>query len=145
MNSTGPKENLVKLIICLVVACLTGCATAPSPRLERAWHVSNTLDYAQTVNIAKRPDCFREVDPVTSAVFGEQPSKRTVAVEYIVTTAAHRMIADWLTRKAENSDSTAWYRAANAWHWGTLAYSVRTVARNHSIGMRPFGNGCYKE
>jgi hypothetical protein len=133
-----------------LLAMCTGCATTEtsSTRAEAVWQGLNVLDTAQTLNIAKRPDCFREVDPLTSRLIGSKPDTAEVLAVGLAYAWAHDRVSGWLDRKTtaaviDGRDSRgAWYVARIGWHAVGLVTKAHTVANNHSIGMRPFGAGC---
>lgn len=134
----------------LILAMCSGCATIEptSTKAEAVWQVLNVVDTAQTVNIARRPDCFREVDPLTSRLIGSKPDTAEVLAVGLAYAWAHDRISGWLDRKTEaaivdgRESRGAWYVARFSWHAVGLFTKARVVANNHAIGMRPFGDGC---
>lgn len=130
------------IAVSVVLLCLSGCTSLPSAAVDKAYYFTNTIDYAQTINIAKRPDCYYENDVVTRNLIGRQPSESKVAAAFVVETSVHYAVSRWLDSKADNEGTKFWYTAANAFQWLKLANSTYNVVHNHSIGLRPLGSGC---
>lgn len=140
---------LIALAILLMAACCTGCATleSSSTKAEAVWQGLNALDTAQTVNIARRPDCFSEVDPLTSTLIGKKPDTAEVLAVGLAYAWAHDRVSGWLDRKVESAvvndrNVGGWYVGRFLWHAVGLVGKAHTVNNNHRIGMRPFGAEC---
>jgi hypothetical protein len=113
----------------------------PSAALEGAYQVASGLDYATTVNIARRPDCYRETGFPTSGILGAHPSTGSVEAYWAVASVAHFAVSRWLDWEIDATDSDAWRAARIVWHVATIAVSVRADVDNYKIGLRPFGAG----
>lgn len=108
-----------------------------------------SLDTAQTVTIARSPDCLREGNPIATAIFGSaNPSPQRVLATNVVYIAAHWLLSSYLDRKAETIDfSELDGEAAGRQTWKVLrsVYQVVTflghggaVLGNASKGIEPF-------
>ena len=151
MNSLM-RHPLPPLVLTLLSLCvLSGCATLreptqtpdhfPSAALEGVYQVANALDYSTTVNVARRPDCYRESAFPTEQILGEHPSVAGVEVYWAASSVAHYAISRWLDREVDTTDSDAWRVARMVWHVATIGVSVRADINNYRIGLRPFGAG----
>lgn len=144
-----------RIIPLAVLGLLTGCATLtgktsatgdafPSAGLELAYQLASGLDYATTVNTARRPDCYREVAIPTRQILGDHPSVNGVKAYWALTAVAHVAVSAWLDREVEATDSDGWRTARIAWHVISMvsaAESTRNYVNNTKIGLRPFGAG----
>ena len=135
-------------------AALSGCATLEQPRspdtiasgaLEAAFQTSNAIDYAQTINTARRPDCLAETGPTTSQIIGEHPTESRVAAMWVAQSAVHYLVTAWLDREVDATDGTGWRVARMLWHGVAPGDSLRNVVHNSEIGLRPFGDGASPE
>ncbi len=94
-------------------------------------------DTAQTVTIARNPDCLREANPL--AFFGnEHPSEREVLLFNAAYIVGHWLLARKLDELA--SQSTGWARARRVYQVLTFAGHGAAVANNVALGIRPFSN-----
>ena len=107
---------------------------------EKAWQILNVVDAAQTMHVANSPECYREVDPVTSRLVGESPSQGEVAAVMTAYALGHYYVTKWMERKAEDSDK--WADALKAWHFVGITWKSAVIVKNHNNGIRPFGSGC---
>jgi hypothetical protein len=105
----------------------------------------NAYDFAQTVETARSPGCFREIDPITSKLVGLHPSSRTVALTWAGYSVTHYAVTAWLDRTVEATDSRAWRIVRGAWHVLTIANSAQIVSRNADLGLQPFGGAHHCE
>jgi len=94
--------------------------------LEMAGYgVLRLYDTAQSRTIAKNPDKWKEVGPISSLFYGEHPS----------VAAVHRFnllafLGVWLV--AYNLDT-----GRSGWLWGNIAVEAYTVNSNRKIGLKP--------
>lgn len=116
-----------------LILCLTGC--------ETTFQVLNAVDFSQTVNTARRPDCYEEGDPLARAIIGEHPSEAGVIAYGVAYGAAHYAISAWLDRQVEATDDDGWIWIRKGWHLVTIIGAADNVIHNHSIGLRPFSSG----
>jgi hypothetical protein len=147
--------NMRILIPLTAAVVLTGCATLtgktevtgddfPSAGLELAYQLASGLDYSTTVNIARRPDCYREVGFPTRQILGEHPSVSGVKAYWALTGVAHIAVSAWLDREVEATDEDAWRAVRIAWHVISMVSAAESTHRyleNTKIGLRPFGTG----
>lgn len=100
------------------------------------------LDTAQTVTIARSPECLREADPIAAAVFGsEHPSTQRVLITNALYIGLNWIVASKLDRLAQRSDS--WARARRAYQVLSFLGHGAAVANNIGLGIRPFSKyGC---
>lgn len=127
------SKNILAL---LALVFLAGCESMSG--YERAWQSMHLIDVAQTINGPASDSCYHEQDPFTRSLIGEHPHRDEVLAWGIGASVAHYFAGRWL----DNSD----------WPEGVktvirsmdLSYKGLTIARNHDIGIRPFGNnsGC---
>lgn len=141
----------MKLIaLALASLALSGCAFqiqlgGPKPHLERSsaetiYQSLLVLDASQTVNLARRPDCYYERG-LFREIGGEHPSEGGVALSWAVVSTTHSIVSGFLSRQADDSDGKGWRFMYNAWQAVTIADRVRGVYNNHQNGLRPFGSG----
>jgi hypothetical protein len=126
----------------------------PSLVFETTWQVLNVIDAGQTVHIARSQRCgvnaaYREVNPLTRGLIGERPKERDVLLSSAAYALGHYYVSRWLKARTERAFSEgspnrgAWLFATGAWHVGMLAGKLDTVASNHKLGLRPWGDACY--
>lgn len=133
--------------LCLL-ALLQGCSTwQEMPLHEKTFHVMNAVDYGQTVNIARRPDCFREVGFPTKQMWGSHPSETEVALSSAAFSLAYHYGRKWFDRKVEShpqgSQKRGLWGVGRATFFGAVLIGKgATIANNADIGLTPFGSGC---
>ena len=130
----------VALCVLVLLVLNTGCAELPKqlPPSELVWQALHAGDVAQTNQIAKNPDCYREANTVTSRLIGEHPGQGDVLAWGIGTAVLHGLITVWL----ENADVQPWVRTA----WATVSIGATgyTVADNMAQGIGFTGSdSCY--
>jgi hypothetical protein len=149
--------NLIyKLAIALLLGLsLSGCSTlelvAPyqnetTRNVERTWLVLHAIDTAQTVTIARSPNCLREADPMAVKIYGsDHPSEGRVIATNVLLGYAHYRIGGWIDKKTEESildpkseHSGVWKATRIAWHGIAILYSGMAVSNNMSLGIKPF-------
>lgn len=145
-----PSPKLKPFAPALALLC-TGCTTLreptqtpdhfPSAALEGVYQVASGFDYATTVNIARRSDCYQESAFPTRQILGPHPSVSGVEAYWAASSVAHFAISRWLDREIDATDSDGWRAARIAWHVITIGVSVRQDIHNSDIGLRPFGAG----
>ena len=142
--------RFVTLLLCCLVS---GCAslnfngnpldTFPSKPLEATWQTLNAIDYSQTVNTARRPDCgYYEKAWPTAEIIGEHPSVSGVGAMWALDSASHLFVSAWLDREVDATDSDGWRAIRLFWHALRLADTAHNIVDNHHIGLKPFGSGC---
>lgn len=130
--------------IIVLVTCLSGCVirldgvSRWQPAIEDVYQAASAVDFAQTVNIARRHDCYNEIGRPTRLVIGSKPSVGRVWAWWAVQASAHAAISDWLLREADaNGDSPAWYYV---WEAATLGYTGYNIMHASADQLRPFGD-----
>lgn len=101
------------------------------PESEWAWQVLHAVDTAQSIHIARAPECFYENAPLTRTIVGKHPSEAEVAAIMVGYSLLHTYLTDRLEGR--------WLRTYQV---VSFINSARNVANNHRIGLRPFGSGC---
>ena len=118
----------------LLAVTAAGCETLPPA--EAVWQTAHLIDTAQTMQIAKNPECYHEKNPITRSLIGKHPSEEAVVAWGIGMAVAHYQVTRLLTR----------YEAPRWVQWGWQAVSIGStgaaVVNNHEIGLRPFGTDC---
>jgi hypothetical protein len=115
-------------VLVLCIASLTGC-TALESRGEQTWLALHAVDTAQTYRIAQSDGCFREGNPITSAVIGEEPSTGEALAWGIGTAALHVGVTELLLRNDHP-------KLAKAWQFVTIGASSYAIGHNYSLGIR---------
>jgi len=111
------------------------------------------LDTAQTVTIARSPECLFEADPVAAAVFGSRnPSPERVLITNTLYITAHALLGAYLDRKAHapvdlsiSADADIarrkrWQLFQRVYQFATLIGHGAAVINNESRGIRPFSS-----
>ena len=114
------------------VLAASGCASLDMSRSETAWQTLHAVDVAQTLNAARDP-CYRESDPLTRAIIGEQPSTGEVVAWAVGSSVLHAVVSRKLERHAPK-----W--VTGVWHSLSIGSKGLTIGRNHAEGIRPFGD-----
>ena len=119
------------------------------------WALSSliALDTAQTLTIARSPECLFEANPLAAAVFGSRtPSPQRVLITNTLYITAHALVGSYLDRKAESPvdlSISAEEDIARHKRWRFLrrVYQVATaighgaaVINNEARGIRPFSS-----
>jgi hypothetical protein len=151
-----------KLAIALLLGVsLSGCESlsliAPyenttTRNVERTWLVMHAIDTAQTVTIARSPECLIEANPIAAKIYGSNsPSAERVLATNLLLGYLHYRIGGWIDKKTEEaildpkSESVgAWYTTRLAWHGLAIVGTGAAVANNYSRGVQPFSHvtGC---
>jgi hypothetical protein len=121
------------MFLVLLIACLAlgGCADLPqfNQGAEATFQAVNLVDIMQSVHGAASDSCYREVEPITRALIGSQPSSTAVVVEGVGYGLVHYGITQWLTSHGHD-------HIAAAWEVVTLGGSAYSVGHNYQIGIR---------
>ena len=107
----------------LLLLCLTGCAnwTKQDTYREATALTLMAVDHGQTLNIAKHPQEYHELNPI----LGDHPSVSEVNRYFIAAYILHPTISAVLPPKQRK-----W------WQYLTLSVEAGAVAHNYSIGLR---------
>ncbi len=128
---------MTRLALLATLALLSGCETfSAMPAHEKTWHLLNAIDTGQTINAARRPDCWREVGFPTRQLAGEHPSEAGV----YVTSAGYSYAYHRFARL--EPETRAGRIAHQVVRWTVLLAKGATVKENHREGVRPWGGGC---
>lgn len=137
---TNRAFHIVCLITVIVLAfCTSGCSSLPMSRYEQTWQTLNAIDYGQTMQTARSPSCYTEVNPVTQRLIGSHPSETEVTAVMAGYALAHYSINRFLEGKAESTGSSVWHGTLRFFQASTLLVTTRAAVRNHHFGLRPFG------
>jgi len=119
--------------LAVLVTALGGCASwSPETRIEEAaYQALNVADYAQTREVARRADCYHEVD--SAWIVGAHPSERSTTALFAAQAALHLGV----TAILEDRGAPPW--AVRLWQAATIGLEGREVYRNWQIGLR-FGS-----
>jgi hypothetical protein len=141
----------IRRVLSTLLAALTlgGCVSfepgerplQPFTKTELAYQLVSAADFATTINIARRPDCYSEGGMPTAMIIGNKPSVASVAGWWALQATLHVGISSWLEREADATDSQYYRGAAKIWQSVTIGYSAYNLVHNYQIGLRPFGNG----
>jgi hypothetical protein len=115
------------MLAAVSVLLVSGCSSLPPD--EFIWQTAHAFDVAQTVQIAKNPECYRETDPVTSRLIGEHPSQGGVYAWGIGTAALHAGVSALL----EKYDAKPWVKGV----WKAVSFTtvIYTVNNNFNEGL----------
>lgn len=132
-----------------VTVLSAGCApmqfaTTGGRNAELSWQAIHLIDTAQTITIARSPNCLYERDPVAAAVYGSKnPSVGRVVITNAAMGALHWAAGSWLDRHAEyalhrdTGSAGAWYIARGGYYALSLLGSGAAVVGNVRLGVRP--------
>lgn len=115
------------------VLVLAGCQGVP--KAEIAWQALHAVDVAQTVQIA-RSECFREDDPLTRAMIGEDPSVGEAIGWGVAMAGFHYGVTRWL----EAIEAPGWLQSG--WQVVTIVNSGHFVKNNFDQGIEPWATTC---
>jgi hypothetical protein len=128
------SARLVLVLAPIAALALAGCSDLPISRTEQVYQVVNAVDWAQTVNIARRPDCYKESGWPTEFLIGAHPRVASVAVFGVAQAVAHAVVSTWLEHEG-------WTKTLAVWQVLTIGNETYNVVNNARIGERPFGDG----
>lgn len=122
----------------------------PMSKVELTWQVLNVIDAGQTINIARRPDCFREVGFPTQALIGEHPSESKVYATMALYSVAFHYASKWLenkdTRNYQGDYNSPWHVARVTFNIILISSKLYTVVNNYNVGVKPWsGGGCPRD
>lgn len=135
------------LVLALVLLACSGCAnTFPrdhgSRVAEKTWLVLHAVDTAQTVQIARHPQCFREANPAAAFVYGsDQPKAQRVLLTNLALGLVHTRVSRWFddgyerARLRENGTPGPWAVGRIMWHTVSIVGTGAAVANNFSQGI----------
>ncbi len=136
------------ITVTMLVMCV-GCSALPQPDKTRGaevtWLALHAIDTAQTVTIARSPDCLYEKNPLAAAVYGtKHPSVARVLVTNTVLAGVHYTVSGWWDRRVaaadadiENDNAALWHIGRFAWYAASIAGSGSAVVGNMRLGVKP--------
>lgn len=153
---TYNRRNKVKTTIALLSSLmLTACAVGPDRTrgAELTWLALHAVDTAQTVTIAKSPDCLYEKNPLAVAVYGtKHPSVARVLVTNTVMAGVHYTVSGWWDRHVaaadadiENDNAALWHMGRFAWYAASFVGSGSAVVNNVRVGIKPLSTARCKK
>jgi len=115
---------------------ISGCATfrelPPETRaMEVTWQSLHAIDAAQTLSIARDPDCYSE--SLVDLAIGRHPPPGLVLAWTTGTSVLHFAITDLLSRHASPG-------VVRVWQGVTIGSTAYWVSHNFSIGLRVFSH-----
>lgn len=124
------------LVMCAPIAALAlaACSDLPISRTEQVYQVANALDWAETINVARRPDCYAEGGWPTKSIIGAHPSVGSVVIFGAAQAVLHALVSTWLDREG-------WARTLAVWQASTISIESYDVVHNTRMGLRPFASG----
>lgn len=139
----------------LLLTTCVGCATGPDRTrgAELTWLALHAVDTAQTVTIAKSPDCLYEKNPLAVAVYGtKHPSLARVLVTNTVMAGVHYTVSGWWDRHVaaadadiENDNAALWHMGRFAWYAASFAGTGSAVIGNVRLGVKPLSTARCKK
>jgi hypothetical protein len=109
--------------IAAALLALTGCASLPPQ--EVAYQTLHVIDTAQTLEIARHPDEFRE----TNLTMGDHPTTARVIGWSVTLGAVHYVVSDFLLAHEMPKTYAAWQLV-------TIGATAQDVRSNYRIGLR---------
>lgn len=129
---------LVGVLLIVAIAMMQGCATTAGNE-EIAWQVANVIDTGQTETIAREPDRWREMDPVTRNLIGSHPSEKSVYLCMAGYAVLHVGVSALLEHEVEtHGESSLWPKILNAWEFTTLSAKGFEIGNNERQGISPW-------
>ena len=98
--------------------------------LEATWLTLHTLDYGQTLNIAKEPNKYYEINPI----LGRHPSEEKVHAYMLTGMIVHPIITYMLPREVDVMGFKV--PARTIWQAVSIGTSGALVINNFNIGLR---------
>lgn len=149
-----------KILFLLMLSTLSGCSLLMPVELpngpgetrsslspaEITWHAMNIIDMGQTLNIARRPDCYTEHNFLTRALIGEHPSTQSVIISSVAFSLVYRAASQFIEEhdhiNEDGNHDTPWVLAKYSLNVLGLLTKGTTVFNNYKIGLKPFGSEC---
>jgi hypothetical protein len=119
------------LLACLCCIALWGCAWSPETKLEEAtYQAFSAYDTAQSMQQAKRPDCYQESRFPTVNLLGRHPSASSQLEWGVARGAIHIGVTSLL----EAEDAPVWVR--RVWQGVTIGIEAGESWHNQTLGLR---------
>jgi len=141
----------------LCASSISGCAvTIPigneAPKLgailtnptvdEVTYQSLAAVDFAQTLQIAKDPQCYREDGTIAARVIGKHPSEGTVTGYFVAQSLLHLAVTRLLSYEVDRSDGRGWLITRNLWEAVTVAHTAENISANSSEGLGVWSSHC---
>ena len=128
--------RVAALIGVLLTSGCIGCATfrdlPPETRAqEMTWQSLHAIDAAQTLSVARDPDCYEEA--VVDPLIGRHPPQGLVLAWAAGASLLHFAITNYLTEYASTT-------GVRIWQGISIGSSAYFVSHNYSNGLRVFGH-----
>lgn len=117
----------MKLILVLLTLSLSACSNFQMSRKEMVWQTLHAIDAAQTLQIAKHPECFGEGNAFTRELIGEHPSEKNVLVWWLTSAITYHFVDQWFAEKPKD--------VRNAFRFVTIADAFRATTQNANDGL----------
>lgn len=135
-------------IAALFAVLCAGCSTYTNSHTRNAeltWLVVHAIDTAQTVTIARSPECLWEDAPLARMVYGtKHPSVERVLVTNTAMAWAHWQLGAWLDSHTQSATADEGNNNAALWHIGRFGFyalsfagSGTAVIGNVRLGIKP--------
>jgi hypothetical protein len=126
----------MRVVILIGVLLISGCATVgdlpPETRAqEMAWQSLHAIDAAQTLSVARDPDCYEEA--VVDPLIGRHPPQGLVLAWAAGASLLHFAITNYLTEYASPT-------VVRIWQGISIGSSAYFVSHNYSNGVRVFSH-----
>ena len=107
----------------LILLCLTGCAnwTKQDTYREATALTLMAVDHGQTLNIAKNPQEYHELNPILGDHHSVSEVNRYFAAVYILDPTISALLPE---------------KERKWWQYVTIGIEAGVVARNYSLGLR---------
>lgn len=130
----------VKITITLGALLIAGCANIRIDPYEANYQALTVVDYTQTLDIVRRPDCLHELGLLTTPVIGSEPTATGVTSWFVVMDIAHLAISNWLNREVDATDSNRWRTVRATWRVFSIGFEGLTVGQNFQRGIEPLSH-----
>lgn len=124
----------MKTLALLTILTLTGCASynpyKDMNNFEKVWQVAHLADVAQTISIARDPDCYFEDDPITRRLIGRHPKVVNAFLWGVSTSYLHAQGSQWLDRNTTIPEGIKILISAI-----DIGFKINTVHDNYTIGL----------
>lgn len=133
------KLMVLALVLLVALLLLPSCAVTPSNVAEVTYQSLEAIDYAQTLNVVRRPDCLQESGPAHYLI-GHHPDNTKLALYTVGMMGSHFLVTNWLNREIDATDAEGWKAVLVVWQLGSIAFESQYVIHNFKLGSEPFGH-----
>jgi len=117
----GSKMKNLFIILFVLIICSCAHWSKEQKIMEAMTAATYIIDCGQTLDIAKNPSCYKEMNPI----IGEHPSKGRVKSYFAGLIVTHLLISSLLEPKQRD-----------LWQKITLIISGGNVSRNYGLGLK---------